>query len=154
PVFVLAILALVAGARLLLKRRRAAEAFESILDVEGGRRRLARALWEVGRGPTISVRPPSEAELSKRFVSLLSENLGQPGFREVILRAADLETGRALPFVLLDDAHRASFAAARGRGSRARVDGLTSAVDLRAPGSDTLLFDAVLSGILPLLTAA
>ena len=154
PVFVLALLALVAAVRLVLKRRRAVEAFESILDVENGRRRLARALWEVGRGPTISDRPPSETELSKRFVSLLGENLGQPGFRELILRVADLETGRALPFVLLDDAHRASFAAARSRGPRARIEGLASAVDLRAPGHDTLLFDAVVTGILPTLAVS
>ena len=152
PVFVLAVLALVAAARLALRRRRAAEAFESILDVESGRQRLRRALWEVGRGPAISARPPSEAELSKRFVALLAENLGQPGFRELILRAADLETGGALPFVLLDDAHRAAFAAARGRGSP-RIEGLTSAVDLRAAGNDALLFDAVATGILiPLAT--
>jgi hypothetical protein len=154
PVFVLSLLTLVVAVRLALKRRRAAEAFESILDVENGRTRLARALWEVGRGPTISARPPSERELSKRFVSLLAENLGQPGFRELILRAADLETGRSLPFVLLEDAHRTAFAAARSRGPRPRVEGLASAVDLRAPGADTLLFDAVLTGILPALATA
>src|SRR6185295_2322955 len=50
PVFVLAVLALVAALRLALRRRRAAEAFEAVLDVENGRQRLRRALWEVGRG--------------------------------------------------------------------------------------------------------
>jgi hypothetical protein len=153
PVFVLAVLALVACVRLGFRRRRAAEAFESILDMDRGGRRLGRALWEIGRGPAITAQPPSEAELSKRYVALLAENLGQPGFRELILRVADLDTGRALPFVLLEDAHRTGFAAARARGPRSSVDGLTSAVDLKAPGNDALLFDAVATAILPPLGA-
>jgi hypothetical protein len=85
--------------------------------------------------------------LGRKYVSLLSENLGQPGFRELILRTADLETGGPLPFVVLDDAHRSSFASARARGPRSRLDGLPNAVDLRAPGYDTLVFDAVMTGL-------
>ena len=91
---------------------------------------------------------PSEAELGRKYVSLLSENLGQPGFRELILRTADLETGGPLPFVVLDDAHRAAFASARARGPRSRLDGLPGAVDLRVPGYDALVFDAVMTGLL------
>ena len=60
--------------------------------------------------------PPSEAELGRKYVSLLAENLGQPGFRELILRTADLETGGPLPFVVLDDAHRVGVR--RGAGPR------------------------------------
>jgi len=87
--------------------------------------------------------------VGRRYVSLLSENLGQPGFRELIVRTADLETGGPLPFVVLDDAHRAAFAAARTRGPRSRLEGLPGAVDLRAPGYDALAFDAVMTGLLP-----
>jgi hypothetical protein len=101
----------------------------------------------VARGSTLSPRPPSDADLGRRYVALAADNLGQPGFRELILRAADLETGRALPFLLLADGARAAFSTARGRGSRSRLDGLPTAVDLRAPGYDALFFDVVASGL-------
>ncbi len=150
PVFALCLLAIVALARGLLRdRRRFSEGFESPLDVERGRERLLRALWEVSRGPTLSERPPAEPELGQRYVALAAENLGQPGFRELILRTADVETGGALDFVLLQDAHRASFAAARGSGPRSRLESLPGAVDLRLPAQAALFFDAVMTGLLP-----
>jgi len=150
PVFALCLITTLAALRLLLRdRRRFAELFESFLDVDPGRERLLRALWEVSRGPTLSDKPPPEPELGKRYVALAAENLGQPGFRELILRAADVEAGTALDFVLLQDAHRTSFAAARARGPRSRLEGLPGAVDLRAPAHDTLFFDAAMTGLLP-----
>ena len=98
------------------RRRRFAEAFESPLDAAPGRRRLSRLLWEVARGSAISADAPSREELGSRYVALLAENLGQPGFRELILRAADLELGGALPV------RRPPGAVPRGvrGGSRAR----------------------------------
>ncbi len=84
---------------------------------------------------------------------MLGENLGQPGFRELIVRTADLETGRVLPFVFLGDERRAAFAAARSPSGRWRVEGLPGAVDLRAPGYAELLFDAVVTGLLPVVGA-
>jgi hypothetical protein len=154
PVFALSVIASVAALRVYLRdRRRFPEALESLLDTEEGRARLARALWEIARGPALSDAPPAEAELGRRYVALAAENLGQPGFRELILRAADLETGGALAFVLLQDAHRLSFAASRSRGQRSVLDGMPDAIDLRAPGGDALFFDAVVTGLLPPLVA-
>jgi hypothetical protein len=150
PVFLLCVLAIVAVATAFVRnRRRFAETFESALDVRGARRRLSRGLWEVARGSTVSASAPSGADLGRRYVSLLADNLGQPGFRELILRTADLETGAALPFVLLREPWRARFAASRARGPRSRLDGMAGAVDLLAPGYDALLFEAVLTGLLP-----
>jgi hypothetical protein len=154
PVFTLSVLAvgylLLGWAR---NGRRFAEAFEAPLDARPARKRLSDALWEVARGSAIAAGAPSEPELGKRYVSLLLENLGQPGFRELILRTADLETGAALPFVLLQDAARNAFASSRARGLRSRLEGIPGAVDLREPGHDTLLFDAVVTGLLPPLIA-
>jgi len=150
PAFILALVAVGFLIRLALKdRRRMAEAFEAIFDARHGAERLSRAMWDVARGPSVAKAAPSEAEIGQRFVALVAENLGQPGFREMIVRTADLETGSALPFILLGDEHRASFAAARSRGARSRLEGVPGAVDLRAPGYDALLFDAVLTGLLP-----
>lgn len=141
PVFALAMLAMAAVAVVYLRdRRRFAEAFESFLDAEPGLARLRRGLWEIARGAALSGRPPSEAELGRRYVALLGENLGEPGFRELVLRAADLERGRALAFTLLREDG--------GPASRSREGALADAVDLRAPGHDALLFDALATGLL------
>ena len=150
PIFVLCAIAFLALLRMALRdRRRIPESLEALLDPRVGGVRLGKGLWEIARGSAISSFPTSEAEIGRKYVALVAENLGQPGFRELILRTADLDTGGVLPFVLLDDAHRAAFAAARSRGPRSRLDGIPGAVDLRTPGYDTLLFDAAVTGLLP-----
>ena len=111
-----------------------AEAFEAYLDAEPGLDRLRRGLWEIARGAALSGAPGSEAELGRRYVALLSENLGELGFRELIVRVADLDRGRSLAFALLreEDPQRA----------------YEEMVDLRAPGQGALLFDAIATGLL------
>ncbi|HWX24004.1 MAG TPA: patatin-like phospholipase family protein, partial [Vicinamibacteria bacterium] len=114
PVFLLWVLLLGLGVRLLLRnRRRILEFFESPVDATRARERLRRKLWEVVRGANPSAEPPSEAELGQRYVSLSTENFGQPGFREVVFRAADLEKGDVLAFVLLQDGSREAYAKSR-----------------------------------------
>jgi hypothetical protein len=154
PVFVLALSSLLAlGLAWLRHRRRLAEQFETWLDVGPGRRRLAQALWEVARGSTVAAHPPSEVDLGRRFVALATENLGQPGFREMVLRAADLETGAPLSFALLGPEGRQAFAAARAPGRRWRGEGLPGAVDLTAVGYADMLFPALLTGLRPPFSA-
>jgi len=155
PIFVLSVIAILyVGGTYLRGPRRFAEAFESPLDARRARQRLARGLWEIARGSAASASAPSFAELGRRYVALAAENLGQPGFRELILRTVDLETGTVLPFVILDDAHREAFTAARTRGPRSRLPGIPGAVDLRAEGYDTLLLDAVFTGLQPPLVTS
>lgn len=155
PIFVLSVVAILYVAATWLRGpRRFAESLESLLDARRARQRLARGLWEIARGSSRSARPSSDAELGRRYVALAAENLGQPGFRELILRTMDLETGAVLPFVLLQDAHRDAFAAARRQGVRtSRLPGIPGAIDLRAEGHDVLFLDAVLTGVLPPLVA-
>jgi hypothetical protein len=70
--------------------------------------RCASELWNLIRGAApLSLPPPSE--LARRYVELLSENLGQPGFREVLVTVHDLDARRDLVFGLLGQAHRARF---------------------------------------------
>jgi len=143
PVFALAMLAIAATAFLYFRdRRRFAEAFESFLDAKPGLDRLKRSLWEVARGAALSGGPPSEAELGRRYVALLAENLGEPGFRELVLRATDLDRGGALAFVLLRDGE--------GTGPREREGALASAVDLRASGHGRVLTIASTSVLEPI----
>ncbi len=145
PVFALALLAIVTvGFVYARHRRRFAEAFESLLDARPGLRRLQRGLAQVAAGAALRDRP-SGPELGRRYVALLTENLGEPGFRDLVLRTADLARGGALSFVVLRDS------AAAGRGVR---DGaLAEAVDLRVQANDGLFFDALATGLLsPLAT--
>jgi predicted acylesterase/phospholipase RssA len=146
PTFVLSLTAAVwTGVALLRDRRRLVEAFESPLTAVPLERRLRRDLLEVARQSALGDGQVAAGEVGRRCVAALVENLGQPGFRELVLRAADLETGAALSFVLLREPHRAAYLAARGRG---RAGG-ASTVDLGARGYEPLLFPAVLAGLLP-----
>ncbi len=132
PVFALALLAMGAAAVMLLRdRRRFSEHLESLFDARPGQQRLRRGLWEIARGAALSSGPPSESELGKRFVALLAENLGQPGFREMVVRAADLDAGGTLPFFVLGEERQAGFAAGLSHGYA------------------DLFFDAVVTGLLP-----
>jgi hypothetical protein len=144
PVFALALLVAGVMAALFLRdRRRVPEAFESLLDAGPGLSRLRRGLWEIARGAALSGGPPSAAELGRRYAALLAENLGEPGFRELVLRTADLDRGDALTFVLLGEATGVD-----DDGQPLLGAGLEGAVDLRAPGLDALFFDAVATGLL------
>ncbi len=137
------------GVSFLRDRRRFVEGLESPVDSSPGRRRLAQGLWEIARGSAVSVGAPNLAEIGRRYVALASENLGQPGFRELIVRSADLDTGGSLAFALLQDGARAGFLRARSRGSRSALYRSPGVVDLRLPGSEALFFEAVASGLLP-----
>jgi hypothetical protein len=70
--------------------------------------RCASELWNLIRGVAPLALPPP-GELARRYVELLSDNLGQPGFREVIVVVHDLDARRDLVFGLLGQAHRARF---------------------------------------------
>jgi len=149
PVFALSVAAFAAAARVGFgERRRAGELFEAVLDPSVGLARLRTSLWEVARGNALSGSAPSAVELSRKHVALLLENLGQPGFRELIVRTCDMETGRPLPFALLQEPARLRFAAARAK-DRSKPDAPPEAIDLRGAEHAALLFDAVATGLLP-----
>jgi hypothetical protein len=140
PAFGLALLAIVTVGYVYLRdRRRVAEAFESFLDARPGLLRLRGGLAKVAAGASIGDRP-SGRELGRRYVSFLAENLGEPGFRELVLRTADLDRGRALSFVLLRDAEAGGPVAWEGA--------LAGSIDLRLPGREGLFFDAIATGLL------
>jgi hypothetical protein len=74
---------------------------------------------------------------------VLSENLSQPGFRELILVATDLDARRDVVAALLSEPYRKSFLAPRsGRDRRAEV------LDLAGVGRDHML-DVVAAAVTP-----
>lgn len=62
-------------------------------------------LWELIRGAT-QLKQPSRLDLGRRYTELLADNLGQPGFRELVIVAHDVDAGRDLVFALVSEPRR------------------------------------------------
>jgi hypothetical protein len=109
--------------------------------------RTVGELWNLVRGAA-AIPPPPRAELGRRYVDLLSENLGQPGFREILVTAHDLDARHDVTFALLADGHRQRFfARPAGEGGRA-----AEAIDLAGAGRDHLVDALAASLAMPVAT--
>ena len=81
--------------------------------------RSAAELWNLIRGAA-PLAAPSSRELARKYLELLSENLGQPGFRELLIVVHDLDARRDLVFALLSGSHRSRFLSRAGPGGGIR----------------------------------
>jgi len=72
-------------------------------------------LWELARGLMTAPRP-AMPEFGRRYIELLTENLGQPGFRELLLTTHDVDARRDVSVTLLAEPHRAAFHERRSDG--------------------------------------
>jgi hypothetical protein len=75
------------------------------LDGASAARWCLGGFWRFVRGAA-PIAQPDPAELGRRYAELLHENLGQPGYRELVLVTHDLDARRDLVFALLGDAWR------------------------------------------------
>jgi hypothetical protein len=90
----------------------------SPLDAGVAIRQATEAVWRLLKG-SATIQTPEPRDLSRRYAELLSENLGQPGFRELLLVAHDLDAHRDMVFGLVRDPfRRALFPPASGTSSR------------------------------------
>src|SRR5204863_5812710 len=62
-------------------------------------------LWDLIRGAT-QLKQPARTDLARRYAELLADNLGQPGFRELLIIAHDVDAGRDLVFALVSEGRR------------------------------------------------
>lgn len=87
------------------------------------------AVWRLLKG-SATIKTPDPRDLSRRYAELLMENLGQPGFRELLLVAHDLDAHRDLVFGLVRDPFRRALFPPPGAASsrRAEAHDLSSAV--------------------------
>jgi hypothetical protein len=67
--------------------------------------RCWEVLWQLVRGAAQLKEPPPR-ELARRYTEMVSENLGQPGFRELVLTAHDIDARRDLVFALVGEGRR------------------------------------------------
>jgi hypothetical protein len=112
------------------------------LDADTARSRVADALWQLIRGGA-HVQRPSSGVLGRRYSEVLAENLDQPGFRELMVVATDLDARRDIVGALLREPYRLEFVAPRpGRERR------SEAIDLAGAGRDHA-FDFVAGALTP-----
>ena len=82
------------------------------LDATEPGRTLGAALWRLVRGASNDAQPAA-AEVGRRYVDVLTDNFGQPGFHEVIVAIHDLDARRDLVGAVLAAPARAAFEARR-----------------------------------------
>ena len=103
------------------------------LDTSELRRAVTRAAWDLVRGAATAGKP-TDAALSRRYSEVLTDNLGQPGCRELMIAVADLDARRDIVGALLADDHQERFFASQpGRERSAEV------VDLGWVGRDMVV---------------
>ncbi len=100
------------------------------LEGERARELVVDTVWGLIRGAAAVARP-DRAALGRRYAEVLAESLGQPGFRELMIVAHDLETHHDLVAVLLRESYRRDFMARRPGRER-----LAEALDLAGIGRD------------------
>lgn len=78
------------------------------LDVSQVVEHFTSGLWSIMRGAA-RISKPLSRDLAERYAELLSDNVGQPGFRELIVTVHDVDTRRDLAFGLLATGFRQPF---------------------------------------------
>jgi hypothetical protein len=76
---------------------------------------LSQALWTLVRGASSTPVPKAE-DVGRRYVEVLTDNLGQPGFREVLVAVHDVDSRRDLIGAILAPQARGRFEARRSSG--------------------------------------
>ena len=110
---------------------------------------LVDALWRLVRGASNEPRPSSD-EIGRRYVDLLTDNLGQPGFREVLVAVHDLDARRDLVGSLLGAHARELFETRRPTGGSREAE----IVDFTGPQRGLLVNFLQGALRLPVATAA
>lgn len=93
------------------------------LDADYGQRWFGKGLWKSVRGASAMARPSPE-KFGLRYTRLLSDSLGQPGFRELLVVVHDLDGSRDLVLAMLTKKFRGSFFRRRGGGADRPLEAL------------------------------
>jgi hypothetical protein len=119
------------------------------LSASGAARATTKAVWQL-LGGAAGAREPGRVELSRAYTELLRDNLGQPGFRELLLTIHDLDMRRDFVFAMLGERHRRDFMrSSQGPGGDRR---LSETFDLAGVSRDHLV-DVILASVsLPIAT--
>jgi hypothetical protein len=107
------------------------------------------SIWDLVRGAA-PLRAPSQVDLAHRYTELLSDNLGQPGFRELLIVAHDVDAASDLVFALVAETRRRDLLR---RPSSAEIDQRRAEVFDLAGAAREHLTDALAAALtIPLAT--
>jgi hypothetical protein len=112
------------------------------VEAQQARDLFTQTIWRLVRGAAPEKHPPA-AVMGRRYAEVLAESLGQPGFRELLLIATDLDARRDVVAALLREPFRREFTGPRpGRERRSEV------LDLADVGRDHAL-DVMAAALTP-----
>lgn len=107
-------------------------------------RAFSETVWQLIRGASRDMHAPAHS--GRRYAEVLAESLGQPGFRELMIVATDLDARGDVVIAMLREPYRRDFIASRpGRERRAE------ALDLAGAGRDHAL-DIMAAALTPPVT--
>jgi hypothetical protein len=112
------------------------------LDGREPDRLMLDAFWRITRGASDAA-APGRHEMGRQYVELVTENFGQPGFRELLVAVHDLDAKRDVALAILSSSFQQAFAARRvGAGPRESesID-LSTAAEIDRP----LVVDALIA---------
>jgi hypothetical protein len=104
------------------------------IDTNRARAHFVGGLWDLLKGGA-NLKMPAPEDLSRRFSELLNDNLGQPGFSELLISVHDLDARRDLVFGLVREPFRRALFPAGVQGA-AVPGGATMAVPRRSDAFD------------------
>ena len=91
------------------------------VDAQSARDLFTRTIWQLIRGAA-PAEQVTAAAAGRRYAEVLADSLGQPGFRELMMIATDLDARRDIIAAFLREPYRREFIAARpGRERRSEV---------------------------------
>lgn len=93
----------------------------SPLDASVAIEQATETVWRLLKG-SATIKTPEPDDLSRRYAELLTENLGQPRFRELLLVIHDLDAHRDLVFGLVRDPYRRALFPPPGGVSSRRAE--------------------------------
>jgi predicted acylesterase/phospholipase RssA len=124
-------------------------AINAPLSAAGAIEHCWSVLWDLVRGAA-HVKQPTPLELGRRYVELLTENLGQPGFRELLIAAHDVDAHGDVVFAVVAESRRRDLVRRPTTSeAEARRSGI---VDLAGTGRDHLADAMAASLTVPLLS--
>ncbi|MGH9385032.1 MAG: patatin-like phospholipase family protein [Vicinamibacterales bacterium] len=94
-------------------------------------------IWHLLRGGA-ALKTPEPQDLSRRYAELLRDNLGQPGFKELLLVVHDLDARRDLVFGLVGEPYRRALFPPPGSVSARRAEGYDLAAGTQPFAVDAL----------------
>lgn len=111
-------------------------------DAGRARDAFAGTLWNLLHGGSPVTRP-THASVGRRYAEVLTESVGQPGFRELMIVTTDLDSRRDIVAALLREPFRHSFVAPRTGHERR-----SETIDLAGTGRDHA-YDVVAAALTP-----